>query len=249
MDLGIKGKTALVIGASRGIGRAVAIALAAEGCNVIVVARHAEVLRALLDEMAAADSAQIAIDLMLPDNAKALAARVLHLGFGAPDIIYHAMGGSFDAIRDWSRPASEWAQVWQFNLGVAHDINRAFIPGMVERKWGRVVHTSSDGVKNSCGNVPYTSSKGAVEAYVRDAAKLFAKDNVIISAVAPGATDNGTGWLYRQPMDVQQAHFDKYIPAQRFASPAEVAGVVALLCSEQASYMAGSVVAVDGASR
>lgn len=244
MNLGIKGKTALVIGASRGIGRAVAIALAAEGCRVIAVARDRPSLESLAAECGCVF---IAHDMMQFAAAEYVTGRIKE--YAPPDIIYHAMGGSFDAIREWSRPASEWAQVWQFNLGVAHDINRAFIPGMIERRWGRVVHTSSDGVKNSCGNVPYTSSKGAVEAYVRDASKLFAKDNVIISAVAPGATDNGTGWLYRQPRDVQQAHFDKYIPAQRFASPAEIAGVVALLCSEQASYMAGSVVAVDGGSR
>jgi NAD(P)-dependent dehydrogenase (short-subunit alcohol dehydrogenase family) len=245
LNPGLEGKTALVIGASKGIGRAVALALAQEGARVIAVARSRPLLQALNDSHPGILA--LPLDLMQPGAVQHLVAVVGSVA--TTDVIYHAMGGSFDAIKAWDRPAAEWAEVWRFNLGIAHDINRAFIPGMVTRKWGRVVHTSSDATKCNSGNVPYTSSKFAVEGYVKTSAKLFARDNVILSCVSPGPTRNDTGWLYRQPADVQQAYMDKYLPINRIAEPEEVAGVVAFLCGEQAGYMAGSVVEVHGGSR
>ena len=246
MDLGIEGKLALVIGASKSIGRAVAKALAAEGARVIAVARDVDLLRSLHREGGCADF--IGLDLMENLGVPVLVDQ-MRLKFGEPDIIYHAMGGSFDAIRAWDRPSSEWKQVWDFNLGIAHDINRAFIPGMVARKWGRVVHTSSDATKCNSGNVPYTSSKFAVEGYVKTASKLFAKDNVIISAVSPGPIYTEGRWLYSQSEQDTQTYFDKYLPIRRFGTAEEVASVVAFLCSEWASFMPGAIVDVQGGSR
>ena len=246
MDLGIKGKKALVIGASKSIGRAVAKALAAEGATVIAVARDADLLKSLKDE---GGCSHIIVQDMMALKAATWLAAYVRRAHGDPDIIYHAMGGSFDAIRAWDRPSSEWKQVWDFNLGIAHDINRAFIPHMVARKWGRVVHTSSDATKCNSGNVPYTSSKFAVEGYVKTASKLFAKDNVIISAVSPGPIYTEGRWLYSQSPADTQTYFDKYLPIRRFGTAEEVAKVVTFLCSEWASFMPGAIVDVQGGSR
>lgn len=250
MDLEISGRVALVVGASKSMGRAAAVELAKAGCMVVAVARSPELLDELVQEslgfLGTIEAAPM--DMMQPDSVAKLtdyfASRSLR-----PQIIYHAMGGSFDAIREWDRPASDWMQVWQFNLGRAHDINRVFIPAMVKEKWGRVVHTSSDATKNSIGNVPYTSSKFAVEGYVKTASKLFSKDNVIITAVSPGPIHTPGRWIYSQSPEDTRAYFDKYLPIQRFGTAKEVAQVIAFLCSERASFMPGAIVDVHGGSR
>lgn len=235
MDLGIRGKVALVVGASRSMGRAVAEELLVEGCRVLCVARSADV-----------PGEGLALDLM---GAGAVDRLVAWVGDRNPGIIYHALGGSVDGIRDTFSKSEDWAKVWRFNLGIAIDINNAFLPGMVARKWGRIVHTSSDGIKNSIGNAPYTSSKFAVEGYVKVASKQFSKDNVIISAVSPGQIYTEGRFVFSQSPEWTQEYFDKYLPARRFGTAQEVAKVVAFLCSEHSAFMPGAIVNIDGASR
>lgn len=145
--------------------------------------------------------------------------------------------------------SEDWEKVWRFNLGISIDINNAFLPGMIERKWGRIVHTLSDAVKNGIGNVPYTSSKFAVEGYVTVASKQFAKDNVVISAVSPGPIYTEGRWLYKQSPEDTAAYFDKYLPTRRFGRADEVARAVEFLCSEHAGFMAGAIIDVQGGSR
>lgn len=248
MNLGIEGKVALVVGASTSMGREVALVLAREGCAVIAVARREALLRSLCEEAGEACH-WIAYDMMLPQAAAVIDKEIRVIAGQSPDIIYHAMGGSYENMKEWHRPASDWREVWRFNLGVAHNLNRLMIPDMVARKWGRVVHTSSDAVKCSIGNAPYTSSKFAVEGYVKTTAKLFSQHGVIVSAVAPGPIYTEGRWIYSQSEADTERYFDNYLPIRRFGRAAEVAEVVAFLCSQGAGYMAGAVVPVDGGSR
>lgn len=240
MDLGIKGRTALVVGGSRGVGRAVVDILAAEGVRVLAVARDADRLK----ESPAADA--MAVDLMMPgavDN-------VIEWASMFPiDIIYHCLGGSLDGARDVHSRAQDYARVWRLNMGIGVEINNAFIPSMQGRGWGRVVHTLSDAVKNSIGNVPYTSAKFALQGYVKVASKLFAKDGVILSAVSPGPIYTPGRFIYSQSEEWTQEYFAKYLPQERFGTDQEVAGVVAFLCSNHASFMPGAVVDVQGGAR
>lgn len=210
------------------MGRAVYEALALAGCSTIPVDRSV-------------------CDITDEGQLDGLIGRILDL-HGAPDIIVHVAGGSL-GIRDPLLPASEYLKVWRLNLGAAHDINRAFIPSMVNKGWGRIVHFSSNGVKLATGNPPYTSSKGAVEAYVRTMSRIYSKHNVIISAVSPGPIDTPGLFLYSQSEEWTKAFHEKYVPMGRWGRADEVAGAVALLCSQKASYMAGSIVDVDGGMR
>lgn len=245
MDLLIKDKLALVVGASKGMGRAVAEELSREGCRVIAIART----KSLLDTLEMVnDNWRIECDVSAFDSPTKIA-EYIKKEIGNPDIIYHCVGGSIDGIRDVKAHSSDWLKVWWFNVGIAIDLNNEFIPAMVEKKWGRIVHTLSDAVKNNIGNVPYTSSKFAVEGYVKTASKLYSKDNVIISAVAPGPIYTEGRFIYSQSPEWTQEYFDKYLPIQRFGRAEEVAKVVAFLCSEHASYMPGAVVNVDGGCR
>ena len=237
MDLGINGKVALVLGASRGIGLAVADELTREGAVVLEVARSAPRLH---------PERGLQLDLM---SAGAVEQLVRWIGNLPPDIIYHAIGGSWDGSKAVSSPSAKWAEVWRYNLGLAIDINNAFLPGMVTQKWGRIVHTSSDAVKNAIGYAPYASAKFALEGYVKVASKEFAKDNVIISAVSPGPIYTEGRYLYSRPEAETQEYFDHHLPIRRFGRAEEVAKVVAFLCSDCASFMPGAVVDVQGGSQ
>jgi 3-oxoacyl-[acyl-carrier protein] reductase len=247
MNLGIKGKVALVVGASKSIGRAVAEELAREGAYVVAVARSADLLASISLESGQVGEC-IAMDLMPAGAPEELAERLREKKL-VPDIIYYAIGGSFDGIRDTASHSAAWAKVWRFNLGIAVDLNNAFLPDMVARKWGRIVMTSSDATKCNSGNVPYTSSKFALEGYVKVASKQYAKDGVIISAVSPGPIYTEGRFLYTQSPEDTEKYFDKYLPIRRFGQAEEVAKTVAFLCSEHSSFMPGAIVDVHGGSR
>jgi 3-oxoacyl-[acyl-carrier protein] reductase len=231
LNLGIEGRTALVVGASRGIGMEIARELRAEGARVVTVARTGK--------------CDFNMDLMAPDQPQLL---IDALSMMPPDIIVHVLGGSM-GITNTLASADDWAKVWRFNLGIAHDINRAFLPKMRENGWGRIVHISSNAPRLNIGYCPYASAKAALDGYVKVVSKEVSKDGVIISAVAPGIVH--TPGRYFATLDSKQAteFFDKYIPIQRWGRAEEVAKVVAFMSSDHASYMAGSIVLIDGGAR
>ena len=231
MNLGIEGRTALVVGASKGIGLEIAREFKAEGCRVYTVSRHGPT--------------DFMMDLM-PEGAVELltAAMSLH----PPDIIVHVVGGSQGLISALL-PASDWSKVWRLNLGIAHDINRVYIPVMASNKWGRIIHLSSNATRIGSGYCPYTSAKAALEGYVKSVSREFSKDGVIITAVSPGIVLTPGRYYASLDSKQQEDYFNKYIPIQRFGRAEEVAKVVAFLASDHAAYMAGSIVQVDAGAR
>ena len=227
MNLGISGRTALVVGASRGIGLEIARELRAEGCRVYTVSRTE------------------GVDLLPEGAPEAYCASLDH---DTPDIIVHVIGGSH-GITGTLLPSSDWAKVWRLNLGIAHDINRVFIPMMQRNKWGRIVHISSNAHKIGTGYCPYASAKAALDGYVKVVSKEFSKDGVIITAVAPGIVHTENRYYASLDSKQAEAYFNSYIPTQRFGRAEEVAKVVAFLASDHAGYMAGSIVQIDGGAR
>ena len=227
MNLGISGRTALVVGASRGIGLEIARELRAEGCAVITASRTE------------------GIDLM-PDGAPE--AFCASLRGREPDIIVHVLGGS-QGLTGTLLPSSDWSKVWRLNIGIAHDINRAFIPMMQRNKWGRIIHISSIAAAGATGYCPYASAKAALNGYVKSVSKEFSQDGVIISAVAPGIVHTEGRYFASLDSKEQEAYFAKYVPIRRFGRAEEVAKVVAFLASDHAGYMAGSIVSIDGGAR
>lgn len=246
MELGLKGKTALVVGASRGIGRATALELAREGCLVAAVARDEYELWSLCQEAGGAITAFAAdavteasqVDMLIDVKSR----------MGVPHVIVHAVGGSAGMTSAFGS-SRDYAKVWRINLGAAHDINAEFLPGMLERGWGRIVHMSSNAVKLGIGHVPYASAKHALEGYVRNFGKELAPRGIVMSAVRLGPIDNKTGWLYTQPAEWREAFFKSYVPMGRWGRPDEAVAAIAFLCSERATYMSGAVVDVDGGMR
>lgn len=225
MNLGIEGRTALVVGASRSIGLEVCRELRAEGCKVITASRTE------------------GIDLMPLGAPEAFCASI-----SPPDIIIHAIGGS-QGLTDTLATSADWATVWRLNLGIAHDINRFFIPVMRRNKWGRIVHISSNAPKVGMGYCPFVSAKAALDGYVKAVSKEFSKDGIIISAVAPGIIHTPGRYFASLDSKEQEEYFNRYIPIQRFGRAEEVAKAISFLASEHASYMAGSIVSIDGGAR
>ena len=247
MDLGITGRLAVVTGASKGIGRAIAVALAQEGAKLVLVARSGEALEAVRKSLPDPDSHRtLPLDLTVDGAVGKLAGFVD--GLGALDILVHNLGGSAGVFPALS-PSEDWMKVWKFNVGVAHELDRAFLPGMAKRKYGRVVFLSTLSTYTYNGYAAYVSAKCALDGYVKTVSREFSKDNVIISACAPGAIwSEGRHFakLEKENPAALQDYFKNHLPINRLGRAEEVAPVVAFLCSQQASFMAGSIVGVDG---
>ena len=159
----------------------------------------------------------------------------------------HNLGGSFGLPAFSLVP--DWQKVWYFNVGIGHELNCAFIPSMIEKHWGRIVHLSTLSTRTYTGYPPYVSAKCALDGYVKSMGRQVAKDNVIISAVAPGAIYS-EGRYFAKLQDENrpelQTYFDNFLPSRRLGRGDDIAPVVAFLCSDYASFMAGAIVPVDG---
>jgi 3-oxoacyl-[acyl-carrier protein] reductase len=258
VDLHLKGRSALVVGASRGLGREIAHELAREGCAVAAVARSAELLETLRVELEAFGSghAVFAADLTAaPDSsgmsaADRFAAQLLKQWRG-PDIVVHNLGGSL-GVTDPLAGSNDYRAVWQLNVGVPVELNKIFVPLMEQSGWGRVVHISSVSAENFSGYSAYVAAKGSLNAYVKTLSRNVAKKNVVVSAVCPGplfAEGRYLAKLQQQGGPEWQAFCDHHLSVGRLAQPTEIAPFVALLCSPLASYAVGTIMNIDGGSR
>lgn len=245
MNLGIAGKRALVVGASRDSGLAVTDALLQAGCTVYAVARDRELL-AKLERDAGGKLEYLATDLMAHGATHNLVRWLNERGL--PDIVVHVIGGSV-GVKDPLSSTKDWSRVWYYNLGIAVEINRAILPELCGRGWGRIVHFSSNACKLAIGAPPYASAKAAVEEYVRTMGKTYAKQGVVITAVRPGPIETAGRFMYSQDANWTEKFQNAYVPIGRWGKPQELARVVAFLCSDGSSYMPGAIVDVDGGMR
>jgi 3-oxoacyl-[acyl-carrier protein] reductase len=249
MDLQLRGKKALITGSSRGIGLAVAKALAAEGVRVALVSRDKASLASALDSIggAAAGHEALAVDLAKSGAARTLGSK-LKARFGSPEIVVHNAGGTLD-VRDPLCPPADWRKIFHLNLDVAVELNNLLLPGMKRSKWGRIIHVSSVSGAENLGPVPYCAAKAALNAYTRAMARVVAADGVVICAVAPGAVFS-PGGPWDKAAKRRPGHVRKYLaeqtPMHRFGEPEEIASIVAFLCSPRSSQCSGSVISVDG---
>jgi 3-oxoacyl-[acyl-carrier protein] reductase len=236
MDLGIKGRIAVVTGASRGIGAATADILEAEGANVVRVSRGE------------------GIDVTAPDAADRIAERAP----GPVEILVNNAGTSF--ARDLDHLTDEdWNGLWELHVMASMRLMRAFAPGMAERGWGRIVNvTSSAGKRPSLTNAAYSVTKAAQASLSRVFADTYATQGVLVNSVAPGPVSSplwvDDGGLGDQTAEARglgsreeaiEAQASR-VPMRRFAEPQEIANVVAFLCSERTSNVTGAAWSVDG---
>lgn len=251
MDLGLSGKVALVSGASRGIGRGIALALAREGCDVALVARGAAELAAARDEVAALGVRALAIsdDVAAPGGAERIAAAAAE-GLGAVDVLVNNVGGNrrkpFLDTTD-----EDWTELLDLNLQAHVRLTRAIAPGMRDRRRGAIVFVSSVFGREAGGPglSIYNTTKSALISLAKILALELAPHGVRVNSVAPGSIRfPGGSWDKRALADPEGiAKFvERELPLGRFGTVEEVADVVAFLCSERAGLVTGACVAVDG---
>ena len=249
MDLGINGKNVLVTGASQGIGLACALAFAAEGCRVTVTARREPALRVAVEKMGGLQAGHrcLAIDLMATGAAAEAMVR-LTKGDAPFDIVVHNLGGTLD-LKDPLAPSAAWNKVWQFNVGIAIDMNAALLPPMIARKWGRVVHISSISAESIRGSAPYAAAKAYLNAYVKGLGRAVAPSGVIVSAVMPGAIwSEGGHWdrIRKERPEVEPDFLRHHHAIGRLGTAEEIAPAVLFLASQHVTFAPATIIPIDG---
>jgi 3-oxoacyl-[acyl-carrier protein] reductase len=254
MDLGLEGRACIVTGASRGIGRATAVALAAEGAKLVLAGRDAD---ALAETMALCqDAGTVIVDVTEPDGAQRLVG-VCTASFGRLDVVVNNAGAT--AVRKLSDLTDDdWQDQWDLNVMAPMRLMRAAAPLMAAAGWGRIVNVSSSSGKRPSGsNMAYSVTKAAELSLSRAFADMYASRNVLVNAITPGPIGNemwlAPGGLADQLAEQRGQTRDEVLqstagrtPLGRLGEEREIADVIVFLCSERASNVAGAAWSVDG---
>ncbi len=251
MDLGIAGRRALVCGASKGLGRGCALALAREGCELTIVARGADALERTARDIRAlgARVTAVAADITTP------AGREAALGACAsPDILVTNAGGPPPGdFREWSR--DDWVRALDANMLTPIALMQATVDGMMARGFGRVVNVTSSSVKAPIPLLGLSNgARSGLTGFVAGLARTTVGRGVTVNNLLPGQflTDRLRSTMAAgaaragQPLEQFQAGRERAIPAGRFGTPEEFGALCAFLCSVHASYVTGQNLLVDG---
>jgi len=256
MDLGLKHKVAVVAGSSAGLGRAIAEALAAEGARVVINSRSAEKLEGVKKSIVEATGAEvvaIACDLTQPGGAEALVAGAID-AFGEVDILVTNTGGPpAGMFEDHSEEV--WRHAIAQNFESVVNLVRAALPGMKERRWGRIVNVTSISVKQPvAGLILSNAIRAGVTGFAKTISNEVGPYNVTVNNVLPGYTRTerlihlAESIAERDGTTIEGAYegWASEIPMGRLGEPEELAAAAVFLCSQQASYITGQSLAVDG---
>jgi 3-oxoacyl-[acyl-carrier protein] reductase len=246
MDLQLKGRTALVTGASTGIGRAIAASIAAEGAKMAVVARRRELLESLSKEIVTAGGAAPAIivaDMMEPDSATRIRDAALS-ALGSVEILVNCAGASTPLPVD--APDEKWDNAMTLNFTRVRQLTHALLPQMQARGFGRVINITGKSEPDRL-NASF-AAKAGIHAWSKGLSKEIGKHGITVNCVAPGRImSEQIRRLY--PEGERQALSDTEIAVGRYGEPEDVALVVTMLASPRAAYFTGIVVPVDGGLR
>jgi len=250
MDLGLAGKVALVTGSSRGLGRAIALGLAAEGARVVICARDQEGVADAVGatRQAGGEAVGVAIDVTAPGAAQDLLDRTL-AAFGRIDILVNNVGGSLGGGGFLESTEEEWEKVFEVNFFSALRLSKLVAARMVEQRSGSIIMLSSIYGREAGGPASYNAAKAAMISLSKQMARQLAPYGVRVNSVAPGSIlFPGGGWerrLQRDPEGIAE-FIKRDLPLGRFGRPEELANVVVFLASDRASLVTGACWTVDG---
>jgi len=241
----LQGKVAIVTGARQGIGEGVALSMARAGADLMLVSRsisrNDSVVQAILDTGRRVEVMQV--DVSNREQVQQMVERTLSV-FGRVDILFNNAGISKPAML-WKMTEDQWDQVINVNLKGTFNCMQAVAKTMMEQKSGAIINiTSSAGLLGTVGQVNYTAAKGGVYALTKSAAKELARYGITVNTVAPMAETEMTKTIATDPK-----FRDKYlerIPMGRFAQPDEIGPAVVFLASDEARYITGQTLCIDG---
>ncbi len=246
MDLGISGKTAIVTGASMGIGRGIAKALAAEGVRLALIARRLNLLEEVSGEITTAGGIApllIQQDFMTEDAVEQIASQALG-ALGSVDILINNAGGS----RHFGKDAAEeqWTEAITLNFTRQRQLAHRLLDQMIAKKWGRIVNITGksepDGVNGAF------AAKAAMHAWAKGLSREVGKAGITVNCIPPGRIMSEQIRRNYTP-EYRQWQADNEIPVGRYGEPEDVANLVCFLVSPLAGYMTGTVIPVDGGLR
>ena len=247
MDLQLKGKTALVTGASMGIGRAIAKGLAAEGVRVCIAARRKPLLEELAKEIVAAGGVRpdiVEIDMMEPGAPEKLA-KAAQQALGSVDILVNSAGGSKPAL-PIDAPEALWEESMTLNFTRIRQLTHALLPGMIGKNWGRVINIS--GKSEPERMIAAHPAKAAIHAWSKGLSREVGNHGITVNCIPPGRIMSEQIRRKYSP-EFRAKQSAEEIPVGRYGEPEELAALAVFLASPVAGYITGAVLPVDGGLR
>lgn len=246
MDLQIKGKTALVTGASMGIGRGIALALGREGVRLALMARRANLLEEVAAEIVAAGGAKpvLIVEDFMQEGAPARIAKAATDQLGPIGILVNNAGGS----RPFTRDAGEdqWQEAMTLNFTRQRQLTHRLLDGMIESRWGRIVNITGksepDGINGAF------CAKAAIHSWAKGLSREVGKHGITVNSIPPGRIMSEQIRRNYTP-EYRQWQADNEIPVGRYGEPEDIANLVCFLASPLAGYISGAVIPVDGGLR
>ena len=247
MDLQLKGRAALVTGASVGIGRGIARALATEGVRVAVTARRAEKLRELAAEIVAAGGPQpVLIEQdMYAEDAAARLAESAREGLGHVDILVNNAGGS-RSFKDLHVSEEQWQEALTLNFHRPRQLADALIDGMIERRWGRIVNITGKSEPEHVNGA--FCAKAGLHSWAKGLSRMVGPHGITVNCIPPGRIHSEQIFRNYSP-EYRQWQCENEIPVGRYGEPEDIAHLVCFLASPLAAYITGAVIPVDGGLR
>ena len=247
MDMQLQGKTALITGASMGIGRGIALALAAEGVRLALTARRLDKLQELGAAIVATGGTPpllISQDMYAPDAAQMLSQAALR-GLGQVDILVNNAGGS-RSFKDLHVSEAQWQEAMTLNFHRPRQLADALIDSMIVQRWGRIINITGKSEPDHVNGA--FCAKAGMHSWAKGLSRMVGKDGITVNCIAPGRVHSEQIFRNYTP-EYRQWQCDNEIPVGRYGEPEDLANVVVFLASSRASYITGAVIPVDGGLR